>query len=154
MTDARRHTFLLGRYCAKQALRAALGTDNRPQISILPGVFGQPLVQEATKPRVGVSISHTTNIGGALVFDTAHPMGLDIACADEEMDLAIRAHLTERENDLIKWPSSQYCRPIIAWTIKEALAKILLTGLMTPLPIYEISELHFESGLWTARAWL
>jgi 4'-phosphopantetheinyl transferase len=148
--DRRRRAFLLGRYCAKEALAALLRKREFAAIDIIPGVFNQPVIVNPGA-RASVSISHTDHIAAALAFDSTHPMGLDIERLNEGHIGAIDAQLTSNEKLMTATSSSDGPKTqFVLWTMKEALAKVLLTGLMTPLSIYELAEIVRDRKSWRA----
>jgi 4'-phosphopantetheinyl transferase len=148
--DRRRRTFLLGRYCAKESLAALLHRRDFTSIDVIPGVFAQPVVLNSGS-RASVSISHTDDSAAALAFDSTHPMGLDIECLDEEKASAVEAQLTAKEKIMVASLSQNRSEArFVSWAMKEALSKVLLTGLMTPLPIYEIATMVTEDDVWRA----
>jgi phosphopantetheinyl transferase (holo-ACP synthase) len=75
-------------------------------------------------------------------------MAIDI----EELSLgregAIKSQLSPAE---IKFFGGLQYGYIMAWTIKEALSKVLLTGLTTSFLIYEISEIIAHQGMYVAK---
>jgi phosphopantetheinyl transferase len=149
LVEARQYSFLLGRLCAKEALVGLIGRDSRTSIAVLPGVFQQPVVRATHGINACVSISHTNRIAAALAFDEAHPMGVDIEVVTQEQAATIETKLTHREKRLI----AHYRRKphelfFVIWTMKEALAKVLRTGLMTDPSILEITELFAEKESW------
>ena len=148
--DRRRRSFLLGRYCAKESLGALLCRRDFASIDVVPGVFTQPVVLNSG-PRASVSISHTDHRAAALAFDSTHPMGLDIEHVDGDKTGAIEAQLTASEKMIADSLSQDRIETrFVLWAMKEALAKVLLTGLMTPLSIYELATMAFDHHVWRA----
>lgn len=139
MASLRRQSYLIGRYCAKQALAHQMAMGDLQRILIEPGVFGQPLVRAPTTNVSRISISHSADYGCALAFDPAQPMGLDIELTPPKHDRALRAQLTPAETNRIEniWRHENAC--VWLWTAKEALGKTLFTGLTVPMWMYEVS---------------
>jgi 4'-phosphopantetheinyl transferase len=147
-SERRRCDFLLGRYCAKRSISALLGEQQLASIDIAPGVFNQPVVRGIIG-QCNVSIAHAPGIAAALAFDCAHPMGLDIERLDSDNVSTIESQLTSHERILVDSCSLERVEAhFVLWTMKEALAKILLTGLMTPLSIYEVDVLTRQKKSW------
>lgn len=141
--ERRKKSYLLGRLTAKRAVAALLG-EKPADIWIQAGVFTQPLVV-ATGSNVQVSITHCDDFGAALAFPEAHPMGIDLERVAPDKKEALERNLTKEERELVKaWPYPYETGLTLVWTAKEALSKVLKTGLMAPLEIFAItkSELH------------
>ena len=135
----RRSSYLLGRHAAKQALAGCLHEENWTQIEIAWGVFGQPLVRHGAAAPPEISIAHTRGAAVAVACQAGHPIGVDFehgaptrnigtedVCVPAERELLLRAGQTGA-GDLL-----------LFWAVKEALAKVLRCGLMTPLAILQI----------------
>ena len=57
--------------------------------------------------------------------------------------------MTDAEKELIrKYPDSYEFMLTLLWTAKEALSKILKTGLMTSFKILEIDKIEHKDGYW------
>jgi 4'-phosphopantetheinyl transferase EntD len=137
---ARSSSYLLGRYMAKRAVHALTG-DNMADISVQPGVFTQPVVMSAESANIQVSITHCDDIGAALAYPEAHPMGIDIEKIDAAKREVLRTQITDAEqNRAMRLPVSYDTALTLLWTVKEGLSKILRTGLMTPFFLYEVAK--------------
>jgi 4'-phosphopantetheinyl transferase len=147
----RRHGYLLGRYAAKLALRGLLQESDFRIIEIGRGVFDQPIVLFAQKQGWGVTISHTGSLAFALAFPAGHPMGIDAERIDSSCIETILSQLSEQEIEWIENANVEH-KPELAtalWTSKEALSKILCTGLTSPLKIYSLAEFNLiRLGTW------
>jgi 4'-phosphopantetheinyl transferase len=147
----RRQGYLLGRYAAKLALRDLLQESDLRIIEIGRGVFDQPIVLVAQKQGWGVTISHTGSLAFALAFPMGHPMGIDAELIDSTCYEAILSQLSKREIGWIENANVER-KPGLAtalWTSKEALSKILCTGLTSPIQIYSLAEFNLiRSGTW------
>lgn len=131
----RQQSYLIGRYCAKQAIRYCLNEININQFNIKNGIFQQPVVQGAEN--VQVSISHAEDFGVAIAFSETCPMGIDIEVVSKHTE--ILAHLTMKEQQLAnKLFISEDAQLILLWSIKEALSKTIKCGLMIPFELLEI----------------
>lgn len=149
---ARRNTYVLGRIAAKQALCDWLGEATPADLLIEPGVFGQPVVRSASQMRPRVSISHCADQAAAVAFGEDHPMGVDIERIDAARAEVIRAKSTAAELALIdRLNLTPPEAATLLWTAKESLSKVFATGLMTPLDVYELSEVTVEDGYHVAR---
>ena len=146
----RQQSYLLGRYAAKLALRDLLGESDLRAIEIERGVFGQPIVQCARSRRWCVSISHAGSLAVALAFPAGHPMALDVERIDLTRYDTILSQLSNQETQWIEAGAEHKLQLATAlWTAKEALSKVLCTGLMSPVQIYNLSEFSRDSsGNW------
>ncbi|MDN5215437.1 4'-phosphopantetheinyl transferase superfamily protein [Fulvivirgaceae bacterium BMA12] len=141
--EARKKSFLSGRYLAKSVLSHFLHEPDLRKIVIRSGIFNQPLLNYPMPNPPGFSISHSASFTSCLVFPREHPMAIDIESYNSEATEAIASQLTEKEKTLYR---SMGLREDIfmleLWTIKEALSKVLTTGLTAPMHIYEIGEVY------------
>jgi 4'-phosphopantetheinyl transferase len=147
----RRHRYLLGRYAAKLTLRDLLQESDFRIIEIGRGVFDQPIVLFAQKQGWGVTISHTDSLAFALAFPTGHPMGIDAERIDSTHFETILSQLSEREIEWIETANVERKLGLATalWTSKEALSKILCTGLTSPIQIYSLAEFNLiRLGTW------
>lgn len=139
--EARRRTYLLGRYCAKEAIAAYLGRSDRRSVEIIPGVFQQPVVVGADTKNVQVSISHGPDFAVAIAFDEAHPMGVDMEAIDPRRLATMESQMTSGERAMLAGMSGgSETVTTLAWTAKEALSKVLRTGMTTAMSAYELES--------------
>ncbi|BBB93464.1 MAG TPA: 4'-phosphopantetheinyl transferase superfamily protein [Methylomusa anaerophila] len=142
--EKRSRSYLIGRFAAKQAVAALTGEEKLTDIVIQSGVFTHPIVI-SNKQNIQVSITHCEDYGAALAFPEAHPMGIDL----ERIDPCKRDVLTGQNTEfeatrivpLVAAAASYDAGLTLLWTAKEALSKILKTGLMTPFELFEISRI-------------
>ncbi|HEX8531719.1 MAG TPA: 4'-phosphopantetheinyl transferase superfamily protein [Cytophagales bacterium] len=143
----RRQAHLAGRYLAKQVLGAYLGEAHPERIGIGVGVFGQPLVAYPGDPAAAVSIAHAHGWAAALAFHAGHPMGVDLERVTPGAKAVIAPQATGYERRLYQPGEEEeavfYTR---LWTVKEALSKVLRTGLLTPLQLFEVEAIHRVPG--------
>jgi 4'-phosphopantetheinyl transferase len=140
----RQLSFLQGRYIAKHTLMAYLPEDDPKKILIKPGIFQQPVIEYTTTDLPRLSIAHSENLAACLVFQQEHPMGIDLELVTPNAKENIASQLTAFEKGLfINCPEDENTFYTRIWTIKEALSKVLLTGLMTPFEVFEIASIDF-----------
>ncbi|MFI8494448.1 4'-phosphopantetheinyl transferase family protein [Peribacillus butanolivorans] len=136
-------------YCGKIAIMEFLdiGLSEIKNISLLKGVFGQPVIVNNLLPSInlGISITHTDKTFGILIFDQLHPMGIDIETKTKTDSEFLETYLTECEKKLIKESNGVLSKEIF-FSAKESLSKILKTGLTSPLQIYEISKFDIKNN--------
>jgi 4'-phosphopantetheinyl transferase len=149
-SERRRNSYLLGRYAAKLALREPLSEPDPKGIEIVKGVFEQPIVRSGRKGGWGVTISHAGSLAVCLAFPSEHPLGVDVERIDEARQETILSQLSPREIGWVESSATDRQRVTTAlWAAKEALSKVLTTGLMTPIHIYNLSEFsRIDSGIW------
>lgn len=142
-----KYQYLLSRYTAKCALARYLKGANIRAISIIKGIFSQPLINYSRPPIPDISLAHTRDVGACIVFPPEHPMGIDIEFPKDENLESIAQSITPREGSLrtksLEIDLYFYTR---LWTVKEALSKVLLTGLTTPLTVYEVNRLIIKEN--------
>lgn len=148
--ERRKQSYLLGRIAAKTAVSALLEISNPASFSIGFGIFHFPVVKGLNE-NTQVSISHCDDIGIALAFPEEHPLGLDIEKINDQRLEAIKSQLADEEKLLLEG----YALPPItgftlAWTIKEALSKVLRTGLTADFKILEISSIKGSAQEYTS----
>ncbi|MFX0197996.1 MAG: 4'-phosphopantetheinyl transferase [Candidatus Hodarchaeota archaeon] len=145
--EKRKRSFSLGRYSAKKALSALTGESDLQCTLIERGLFNHPVLVNPNHQNIQVSISHCDDIGVALAFPEALPMGIDVEKVDPDKNKVLESQMTEKEKELIKsTPCSYSTLLVVLWTAKEALSKVLKTGLMSPFTISEISSLTVGQG--------
>lgn len=143
--EKRIKSYLMGRFVAKQAVAAFIGEEDLRSIFIQSGIFTQPVVV-SNKHNVQVSISHCDNFGAALAFPEAHPMALDIEKINPDKRAVLESQITEAERELLCTCSPSYDIGLtLLWTAKEALSKVLKTGLTTPFGLFEISSAEWHN---------
>ncbi|ASK28892.1 4'-phosphopantetheinyl transferase [Chryseobacterium sp. T16E-39] len=142
------HSYLLGRYAAKMALSAFMNDVIITDARIESGIFQQPVLYLAEAGNVQLSISHTTEMGIAVVFPEGHPMGVDVEAINAEQIDTIKGIITSSEKHKLHLIDTDASKSLtILWTIKEALSKVLKTGLMTPFHLYEIDQIECKGEI-------
>jgi phosphopantetheinyl transferase len=149
VVPARQASYLLGRYVAKSAVAAHLGVGDLRQIHIAHGVFEQPMVRVAQGPGAQVTLSHSGPWGIAIAGPEAHPMGVDVERIEAFRRAGAGAPPWQTTRDA--WLLGALDRPApqrlaLLWTIKEALSKVLKTGLMAGFEIFEINRIAAAAG--------
>ncbi|MDO1449030.1 4'-phosphopantetheinyl transferase superfamily protein [Rhodocytophaga aerolata] len=151
--ERKKQSFLQGRFLAKKVLANYLDEKDHQRIVIKSGIFGQPLVCYATSEKPAISMAHTHEYAVVLAFPEEHPMGIDIETITPDAKENIGSQLTYFERSLNSTLGEDdaifYTR---LWTIKEALSKVLKTGLMVPMEIYEINSMAIMSDKGSAHS--
>lgn len=138
----RQYSYLIGRYCAKQALVTYAPQHPLAASYIKAGVFDQPVLYSPYHPNIQVSISHTNSMGAALVFPEAHPMAIDIETVSLETLSVLQTQMTPTETVLAStiFKDASFGLTML-WTIKEALSKVLKCGLTLPFELLQVSKI-------------
>jgi 4'-phosphopantetheinyl transferase len=146
----RQGSYLLGRYAAKAALSAVLSEPELRAIEIERGVFEQPVVRCDRDGGWEVTISHTEDLAVALAYPAGHPMGIDLEQIDPGQHETILSQLSEREIEWLKLRSAERLQFATGlWAAKESLSKVLRTGLMANIRVYDLAELNvIDSREW------
>ena len=135
----RQHSFLLGRWALRAALRHAAGEAAGSALTIGRGVFQQPVLAGPGAEGWDVGISHVADHGAGLVFPRGHPMGIDVEGLTAERADSLKNYFTARERaEIARCVPDEERAVILLWSAKEALAKTLHCGLSTPLEVFEI----------------
>ncbi|SPF47300.1 4'-phosphopantetheinyl transferase [Candidatus Desulfosporosinus infrequens] len=139
----RARSYQIGRYAAKRAVAALTGEKEFRTILVEKGIFDQPVVTCRSQQNIQVSITHCDGLGAAIAFLENYPMGIDIERINPGHNKLLESQLTEQEKRLINTLHYPYQIALtLFWTSKEALSKVLRTGLTTPLNIYEVSKVE------------
>jgi len=156
----RRLDWLRGRLSAKMAVRALLGKpDLSPRrIEILREPGGAPRVRVLDLPPphepVGVSISHSGDIGGAAAYHRSQlgPVGLDVEKIEPLDPRVYSLAFRPEETAWILQVSNAAAnlRALALWTAKEAALKAAEVGLSVPLHGVAV-RLRGTSGQWIGR---
>lgn len=139
----RRHSYLLGRYCAKQALSTEPFSLLPTTYAITSGIFGQPIVTAGKN--IQVSIAHGDQLGAALAFPEQHPMGIDIEPINNNNLEVMQQQMTDDELKLIsQYLTDETEAATLLWSAKEAISKVMRTGFMVPFTLFEIASCHID----------
>ena len=146
--EQRRHSYLLGRVAAKTAISRI--TPQAPDsIFIDNGVFQFPIVNYIAGENIQVSISHCDHSAAALAFPEKYPMAIDLEAIDSDNAALIRQQLTPHESR--SWPDNcldSRIGAVMLWTLKEALSKVLRTGLTLDWKVFEVDRISRKGIVW------
>ena len=145
----RQYSYLLGRYCAKNAIAAYINLHPFTEILIESGVFYYPVVTSSRESNLQVSISHTDNLGAALAFSEAYPMAIDIEKVCSSKIEIIKSQLSSAEKKL-PFSGDEASQLTLLWTLKEALSKVLKCGLTVPFEILEVESIEEKENFVTS----
>jgi phosphopantetheinyl transferase len=138
----KKESYLFGRVCAKMAILQLFPEKIPTSIFISSGIFSFPIVQNMPGKRIDVSISHSYHNAVSVAYFSEHPMGIDTEVLDvSKLDL-LNSKLSQNEIrsfDVLSFSNLEAWT--IAWTIKEALSKILRTGLTFDFNKIEITSI-------------
>lgn len=137
----RQHSFLLGRYLAKHALRNLTPRSRLNDFDIRYGVFHQPVVFVKDHSNMQVSIAHSGNGGAAAAFPEDCLMAIDIEKIEQSRPWNDILNLSMNEKNIVrKMNYSDNEILTIMWTVKEGLAKALKTGFTAGMELFEIES--------------
>ncbi|ASJ54826.1 phosphopantetheinyl transferase [Brevibacillus formosus] len=146
--ERRVKSYLTGRYVAKRAVSFLTGEDSLDRICIEQGILHQPVVNLPNTANVQVSITHCDDLAAAIAFSEELPMGIDMERISVDRNKVLETQMTVKESSLLSClPYSYETTLTLFWTVKEALSKILKTGLTTSFHIYEISQVEVRDGV-------
>lgn len=141
-------SYLLGRYVAKIAIAKLIQEKELSHILIEHGVFKFPIVKYPFNENIQVSISHCENIGVALAYFESHPVSIDIEKIDDSNSESLKSQVSSSELQITTSLGLSIPKSLtLCWTIKEALSKIIRTGLMTSFTLFEITSIEVDDGL-------
>ena len=139
--EHQRESYLRGRFICKMSVANYTRVEDLLSVKIRRGVFNQPLLNGPNN----VSISHSKKFAACVVFPDELPMGLDLEVIRQDAEEIIGSQLTKEEisfarslQEETKYSYTRY------WTAKEALSKVLKTGLTIPLQLLEIEKVEFR----------
>lgn len=149
----RQQSYLLGRVAAKGAIAQLHPHLPSQRVYISQGVFDFPVVnyEAVVVENTQVSISHCKDVGVALAFGEEHPMGIDIEEIDAEKQSAMQSQMTEEDLSFLRLNNKNSIEGLtIIWCMKEALSKILKTGLMIDFKLLSLRSLVLRDNSFVA----
>ena len=145
--DNNRKNFLKSRFITKLTVAQHFSKADLTSIQLRHGVFDFPLIECRELPAVQVSISHSGDTVACIVFPDEHPMAIDVEEIKEGSKDEIATQITKEEKELFKGLSENedtfFTR---LWTIKEALSKVLKTGMTASFELYKIDSIKHNNG--------
>jgi 4'-phosphopantetheinyl transferase EntD len=139
-TEGRLKSYLSGRYVAKQVI-ATFEQVEKQDIIILNGIFGQPIIR-SPKCNIQVSITHCNEISAAMAFPRCYPMGIDIEIIKNRNRSVFNRLLSMTEIEIFKRLPYSDCEVVTFFlSVKEALSKVIKTGLDISYTVFEISHI-------------
>ncbi|EJL31759.1 4'-phosphopantetheinyl transferase superfamily protein [Brevibacillus sp. BC25] len=146
--ERRVKSYLTGRYVAKKAVSVLTGEDSLDRICIEQGIFHHPVVNLPNTTNVQVSITHCDDLAAAIAFTEELPLGIDMERISVDRNKVLETQMTLKESRLLScMPYSYETNLTLFWTVKEALSKVLKTGLTTSFHVYEISQVEARDGV-------
>lgn len=145
--DGRKKSYLIGRYAAKRAISFFTGEKKYESILIQWGIFHQPIVINKNSRNIQTSITHSGSYGAAVAFPENLPIGIDIEKIDPERKNLLEKQITSNERELINrflYPHDK--KLTMLWTVKEALSKVIKSGLTATLDIFEVNKMELKQN--------
>lgn len=142
----RQHSYLLGRFVAKQAIARHLGLDTQKDIFIDHGIFGQPIIKSHSF--VGLTLSHSKDYGTAICYPFDCPLAVDIEVISPDATKIIKPVLTEWEQKFLHSARGykEHEFATLMWTAKEALSKLLWGGFLINYESFKIKNIVEKNG--------
>jgi len=128
----RRHDFRLGRWVAKQALRAWLGPRPPASLEIEAGPDGAPRLRCGDgAPPCGISLSHRADLALCTLFPRALAVGCDLERIEPRSDAFLEDFFTPAERARVAAAAGEqrWIAANLIWSAKESCLKALRTGL-------------------------
>lgn len=143
--EKRKRDYLLGRYAAKLAISKTIHTRKFEDISVLNGVFYQPILKitNTDASRIGISITHCDGKAIAIIYSPSLICGVDIEKVDNDKCVVMNSMLSKSETDMVTKYQNRIKMLTTLWTAKESLSKALCVGFMCKGEILEISDISF-----------
>ena len=140
--NQRKTSYLLGRLSAKQAILPLINISSPKSIWIDRGVFQFPIVKCPNNSNIQVSISHCDRIGFSIAYPEAHPMGIDVEKINADNRTTVLSQLTQKEQLLLTQKNNNSIATYTTlFSIKEALSKVIRTGMMLDFKFLEIDSI-------------
>ncbi len=147
----KRKSFLQSRHLSKNILSRYLLETDLTKLIINHGVFTQPIVNYVTNLMPTISISHTNTHTACIASSSKYPTAIDIETISADSKKNILSQTTNHERKNIKHEEDENTFYTRIWTIKEALSKVLKTGITTPFSIYEINNIIYTKNYTIGR---
>jgi phosphopantetheinyl transferase len=145
--DRRKRSYTLGRLSAKLAVKKLTNDMPANSIHIESGVFGFPIVNSPSVKNMQVSITHSGPLGVSIAFEERHPMGIDLEKIRPNNDKVILNQISDHEKSLLQEIHKYNLEGFTSiWCAKEALSKILKTGMMINFDFLEIDNVEITSN--------
>lgn len=146
--EHRKWSYVLGRISAKLAANHFLKLPSLASINIIRGVFGFPIVKSPIAKNIQISISHSDTLGVSIAFDETHPMGIDIEKISKDRIGAMLSIVSNDEQLLFKeYAVEELSSLTMIWCAKEALSKVIKTGMMIDFKFLEIHTIEMKKNL-------
>jgi phosphopantetheinyl transferase len=137
----------MGRFVAKYALTQLSNTDSYNRICIDRGTFMQPILFANSSLSLDISITHKHHKVAAIAFPKSHPMGIDLEKIEQSSHQTLESQMTQQEIQAVATIAQDYLNAICQlWVIKEAISKVLKTGLTTSFLLFETCNHSFNKS--------
>ena len=147
---ARRRDWRLGRWTARRAAAAVLGSA---EMEVRAAADGAPEVLVGGRPApISVSISHRAGLGACLVAGAGQLAGCDLELVEPHSPALARDFFTPAELDLVDraGPDGRDLAVVLVWSAKESALKALRQGLRLDTREVEVALDGRASSGWRA----
>lgn len=149
--DAGQRQSLLAYRLLCQGLREAYAITEQP--TFVYGAHGKPYLQTKNPSRPHFSLSHCREAVACVIDES--PCGIDIECTERKVtDSIIRYSMDETEQALIRQSDNPRHAFLRLWTRKEAVAKLLGTGLQANRMKDLLTSGHYHIETREAERWV
>jgi phosphopantetheinyl transferase len=169
----RANEFLMGRFVAKRALallfgkesyvsgtescmsgeesympgaeNSMSGKESYNRICIDRGTFMQPILLANGSGSLDISITHKRDMIAAIAFPKSHPTGIDLEKIEPSSRPTLESQMTKPEILAVASSAENYLNALWQlWVVKEAVSKVLKTGLTTSFLLFETCKHSFN----------
>lgn len=148
----RQKSYLLGKIAPKIALLQHYPELHAKTIKLQHGILGFPYVATPDLIKNSISISHSNDTGIAIAFDQSEIIGIDIEEISASRVETIKSELTSKEIAIIESLNINIVTAYtMAWTIKEALSKVLRCGMLIDFKLLEIANIKKTENYFIAN---
>lgn len=147
--EQRKTSYLLGRLSAKNAIFELTNFNQFNTVFINTAIFEFPVVECRSIQNIQLSISHCNTKGLSIAFPEHHPMGIDFEEIKTDNINSLQDQMTLDEVQYVKNKFPEEAKGCtLIWTAKEALSKVLKTGLMMDFKVLEIDKIEKKGLIW------
>lgn len=145
----RKLEYIFSRIAVKKAVTYITNSTAYKSIKVIKGVLWHPVVISNSTSNISVSISHCDNYAVALAFSEVFPCGIDIEIINIKNIKVIQRVITIKEMEIINeldcLESNKYT---ILWTAKEAMSKVIKTGMTCGFELFEIKNIFVKDDIY------
>lgn len=147
IVNKRKQEWLCGQYLLKSLVVAHTGNEDYSSFDICKGVFNQPFILSQQYEVPFVSLTHSDEDVIGVSCPLGHPIGIDLEKIKEDSYHTIKRQLTEWELQEVKNNfDHKEAGAIQFWSLKEAVSKATLCGMMIPFQLLELDQITYQKN--------